>query len=125
MACWTLYIVNQPDKELVTHQLTEHLGDVSGILFFLLGAMTLVELIDANDGFQIITDRIKTTSTAPKNRIRYSFRSRKYSGIQVTRKAPSITPGMFPEPPSTTTTDTTEPTPPTTEPQPTGFEGGG
>jgi len=64
VACWTLYIVSQPDKELVTHQLTEHLGEVSGILFFLLGAMTLVELIDANDGFQIITDRIKTTSTA-------------------------------------------------------------
>ncbi|MEO6049818.1 MAG: sodium:proton antiporter NhaD [Pyrinomonadaceae bacterium] len=61
--CWTIYILNQPDKELVSHQLLEHLGEISGILFFLLGAMTLVELIDAHDGFQIITDKIKTKST--------------------------------------------------------------
>ena len=61
--CWTIYILNQPDKELVSHQLIEHLGEISGILFFLLGAMTLVELIDAHDGFQIITDKIKTQNT--------------------------------------------------------------
>ncbi len=61
--CWTIYILNHPAKELVSHQLIEHLGDISGILFFLLGAMTLVELIDAHDGFEIITDRIKTQST--------------------------------------------------------------
>ncbi len=61
--CWTIYILNQSDKELVLHQLVEHLGEISGILFFLLGAMTLVELIDAHDGFQIITDKIKTKST--------------------------------------------------------------
>ena len=61
--CWTIYIVSQPEKDLVSHQLLEHLGDISGILFFLLGAMTLVELIDAHDGFEIITDRIKTQST--------------------------------------------------------------
>ena len=41
----------------------EQLGEISGILFFLLGAMTIVELIDAHDGFQIITDRIKTKNT--------------------------------------------------------------
>ncbi|MEP7149604.1 MAG: sodium:proton antiporter NhaD, partial [Acidobacteriota bacterium] len=62
--CWTFYIFSQTDKELVTHQLIGHLGEISGILFFLLGAMTLVELIDAHDGFQIITDRIKTQSMA-------------------------------------------------------------
>lgn len=61
--CWTIYIISRPDKELVTHQLLEHLGEISGILFFLLGAMTLVELIDAHDGFDIITDKIRTTST--------------------------------------------------------------
>lgn len=60
--CWTIYILAQPDKHLVAEQLMEHLGEVSGILFFLLGAMTIVELIDAHDGFQIITDRIKTKS---------------------------------------------------------------
>lgn len=53
----------QDDKHLVSEQLIEHLGEVSGILFFLLGAMTVVELIDAHDGFQIITDKIKTRST--------------------------------------------------------------
>jgi len=58
--CWTLYIINQPDKHLVSHQLMEHLGEISGILFFLLGAMTIVELVDLHDGFQIITERIKT-----------------------------------------------------------------
>jgi len=60
--CWTIYILFQTDKHLVSEQLMEHLGEVSGILFFLLGAMTIVELIDLHDGFQIITDRIKTKS---------------------------------------------------------------
>ncbi len=58
--CWTIYILSEPDKHLVSEQLMEHLGEVSGILFFLLGAMTIVELIDAHDGFEVITDRIKT-----------------------------------------------------------------
>jgi Na+/H+ antiporter NhaD/arsenite permease-like protein len=58
--CWTIFILNQPDKHAVTHQLTEQMGDISGILFFLLGAMTIVELIDAHDGFYLITERIKT-----------------------------------------------------------------
>lgn len=38
-----------------------HLGEISEILFFLLGAMTIVELIDSHEGFRIITDRINTT----------------------------------------------------------------
>jgi Na+/H+ antiporter NhaD/arsenite permease-like protein len=63
VVCWTIYILSQADKDSVVHQLLEHLGEVSGILFFLLGAMTVVELIDAYDGFQIITDRIRTEST--------------------------------------------------------------
>lgn len=58
--CWVIYITNQPDKHAVTHQLMEHLGEIAGILFFLLSAMTIVELIDAHDGFQIITERIRT-----------------------------------------------------------------
>ncbi|MFN0141538.1 MAG: SLC13 family permease, partial [Pyrinomonadaceae bacterium] len=60
--CWTVFVLSQADKDAVSHKLTEHLGEISGILFFLLGAMTIVELIDAHDGFQIITDRIKTQS---------------------------------------------------------------
>lgn len=42
--------------------LAEHLGSVSQIIFFLLGAMTLVELIDSHKGFKIITDVIQTGS---------------------------------------------------------------
>jgi Na+/H+ antiporter NhaD/arsenite permease-like protein len=45
------------------HQLLEFLGEISSILFFLLGAMTIVELVDAYGGFSIITDRINSTST--------------------------------------------------------------
>ncbi len=59
--CWTIYILAAHDAEEVTHQLVEHLGDISGILFFLLGAMTIVELVDMHDGFEVITKRIKTT----------------------------------------------------------------
>ena len=60
--CWTVYIFFSPDKEVVTKQLTHHVGELSQILFFLMGAMTIVELIDAHDGFEIVTSRIKTTS---------------------------------------------------------------
>lgn len=46
----------------VEHGLTHHLFEIASILFFLLGAMTIVELIDAHEGFAVITDRIKTTN---------------------------------------------------------------
>lgn len=45
----------------VVHDLREHLGEISEILFFLMGAMVIVELVDAHEGFKIITDRITTT----------------------------------------------------------------
>jgi Na+/H+ antiporter NhaD/arsenite permease-like protein len=48
--------------EQLVEQLYHHLSNVASILFFLLGAMTVVELIDAHSGFQIITDRIATTN---------------------------------------------------------------
>jgi NhaD family Na+/H+ antiporter len=60
--CWTVFILFSEDKEAVNVLLTHHLGQLSQILFFLMGAMTIVELIDAHDGFEIITGRIKTTS---------------------------------------------------------------
>ncbi len=59
--CWTLYIAGANDKPGVSLQLSAHLGDLSQVLFFLMGAMTIVELIDAHDGFDVITQRIKTT----------------------------------------------------------------
>jgi Na+/H+ antiporter NhaD/arsenite permease-like protein len=46
---------------IVEKEIIHHLGEISEILFFLLGAMTIVEVIDKHDGFKIITDKIKTT----------------------------------------------------------------
>jgi len=63
--CWTLYIISSDKKDVVSRELIEHMGNLSQILFFLLGAMTIVELIDAHDGFEIITRRI-TTKTKRK-----------------------------------------------------------
>ena len=60
--CWTVFALFADDKQSIAHLLTDYLGEVAGILFFLLGAMTIVELIDAHDGFEIITSRINTTS---------------------------------------------------------------
>ena len=62
--CWTVYALSTEDIHLPSHFLEEHLGELAGILFFLLGAMTIVELIDAHDGFEIITSRIKSTNKA-------------------------------------------------------------
>ncbi|MCL1938512.1 MAG: sodium:proton antiporter NhaD [Candidatus Azobacteroides sp.] len=48
--------------EWITHiGLVEHLGEISAILFFLLGAMTIVEIIDSHGGFSLITGQIRTT----------------------------------------------------------------
>jgi Na+/H+ antiporter NhaD/arsenite permease-like protein len=62
VVCWSIYIMFQADKEIVIESLNHHLGDISGILFFLLGAMTIIELIDAHNGFDIITKRITQTN---------------------------------------------------------------
>jgi len=71
--CWTLLVVGADSilveqvaghgdiSHYINHQLSEHLSEISSILFFLLGAMTIVELIDSYGGFSIITDKIKTT----------------------------------------------------------------
>ncbi len=44
------------------HELLHHLSEISTILFFLLGAMTIVEIVDQHQGFKIITDKITTTN---------------------------------------------------------------
>ena len=63
---WSEYIHLHPHGNFVDYvvhnQLVEHLGEISEILFFLLGAMTIVEIIDQHQGFKIITDKIKTTN---------------------------------------------------------------
>lgn len=58
--CWTFYLLYANDPHAVPEQLMGHLGEIAGILFFLMGAMTVVELIDAHDGFYIISNAIKT-----------------------------------------------------------------
>ena len=60
--CWTIYILQSESAETVGDELLHHLGEIASILFFLLGAMTIVELIDSHNGFDIITEKIKTTS---------------------------------------------------------------
>jgi NhaD family Na+/H+ antiporter len=61
--CWTVYMVSEQNPSVINQELSHHLGGVSEILFFLLGAMTIVELIDAHHGFKIITDRITSKNT--------------------------------------------------------------
>ncbi|MFY8137578.1 MAG: sodium:proton antiporter NhaD [Flavobacteriales bacterium] len=44
--------------EFFDHRLLHHLQEIAGILLFLMGAMTIVEVVDAHEGFRVITDRI-------------------------------------------------------------------
>jgi Na+/H+ antiporter NhaD/arsenite permease-like protein len=87
VVCWTLFIVLEPSSTLTSSEhfntitksiagqgisdrdvfvrfvgleLSRHLSSISEILFFLMGAMTIVELIDAHNGFRFITDNIRT-----------------------------------------------------------------
>ena len=58
---WTVYAVMSGNHELVGEQLSESLAGTAQIVFFLMGAMTIVEVVDAHAGFEVITSRIKTT----------------------------------------------------------------
>ena len=60
--CWTIYILQSQSPHTVGEELLHHIGDIASILFFLLGAMTIVELIDSHNGFDIITQKISTSS---------------------------------------------------------------
>ena len=60
--CWTILVMNPANKDAALETLGHHLSSIAEIVFFLLGAMTIVELIDAHDGFQNITEKIKTTN---------------------------------------------------------------
>lgn len=59
---WTVYAIVTGDPALVNHALNESVASTAQIVFFLIGAMTIVEVIDAHDGFEVITSRISTTS---------------------------------------------------------------
>ena len=58
--CWIVFVAMHGSTLALT-ELSHHLTAVSEILFFLLGAMTIVELVDAHEGFEVITSRITTT----------------------------------------------------------------
>jgi Na+/H+ antiporter NhaD/arsenite permease-like protein len=60
--CWTVVAFTSHDAVHMNEELMHHLSDIASILFFLMGAMTIVELIDTYEGFDIITDRITTRS---------------------------------------------------------------
>lgn len=86
VGCWTLYMTDattylnalhgeefsaflasthNPDNAVsnfVNTILLEHMGDTCEILFFLMGAMTIVEIVDANGGFNFVSDRLNTRS---------------------------------------------------------------
>ncbi|WGD52835.1 sodium:proton antiporter NhaD [Bradyrhizobium sp. CB1650] len=59
---WTIYAVSTGDHERIGHELNETVAVTAQIVFFLMGAMTIVEVIDAHDGFEIVTSRIRTRS---------------------------------------------------------------
>ena len=72
--CWTVLVlgadsilpaVQSAGEHGPVAELRHHLGEISEILFFLMGAMTIVELIDAHDGFKVITNRIQTSKRVP------------------------------------------------------------
>ncbi|WP_308992016.1 sodium:proton antiporter NhaD [Mariniflexile litorale] len=67
--CWVILVIGQetifpttPEAHFIDESILHHVGEISQILFFLLGAMTIVELIDTHGGFEIITSKIKTTN---------------------------------------------------------------
>ncbi len=76
VACWTILVFgfesmpvysswtgpSMDSAHFINDSFSEHLSGIASILFFLLGAMTIVELVDAHDGFRVITDRINTTN---------------------------------------------------------------
>jgi len=58
---WTIYALVSGDINQVDADLNRSLMGTAQIVFFLMGAMTIVEVVDAHEGFQAITSRIKTT----------------------------------------------------------------
>lgn len=61
--CWVvLAVFNEGNPHEVSEKLIAYFGEIAGLLIFLLGAMTIVELIDLHKGFTVITHRIRTKS---------------------------------------------------------------
>jgi Na+/H+ antiporter NhaD/arsenite permease-like protein len=60
VVCWSIYLVGDAGNAEGGHALKEQLSEISEILFFLIGAMTIVELIDLHGGFGLLTAKIVT-----------------------------------------------------------------
>ncbi len=58
---WSIYAVSTGDANVVGEHLNDSLISTAQIVFFLMGAMAIVEVVDAHNGFEVITSRIKTT----------------------------------------------------------------
>lgn len=65
--CWTLLALGQDlifsnplNEHFIENAVLHHIGDIAEILFFLMAAMTIVELIDAHGGFDVVTSKITT-----------------------------------------------------------------
>ena len=59
---WTVYAMMSGNHDQVGADLTESLAATAQVVFFLMGAMTIVEVVDAHNGFEVITSRIRTNS---------------------------------------------------------------
>jgi Na+/H+ antiporter NhaD/arsenite permease-like protein len=57
---WSVYAMLSGDHALVEQQLNDSVAITARIVFFLIGAMTIVEVIDAHNGFEVITSQIRT-----------------------------------------------------------------
>lgn len=63
IVCWVLQFINQAEShESNLNYLSKHLADISQVIFFLLGALTIVEIINAHKGFQLISNAIHMRS---------------------------------------------------------------
>ncbi len=61
--CWVSFaLLHNGEQSVLSEKLSLHFGEIAGLLIFLLGAMTIVELIDLHKGFSVITHRIRTKS---------------------------------------------------------------
>ncbi|WP_456734389.1 sodium:proton antiporter NhaD [Bradyrhizobium sp. USDA 3364] len=61
---WAVYAMWSGDPALIDKQLSESVSSTAQIVFFLIGAMTIVEVIDAHNGFEVITSMINTRKQA-------------------------------------------------------------
>ncbi|PPR88648.1 hypothetical protein GOBAR_AA32034 [Gossypium barbadense] len=60
VSLWVVRSIGAPSSDIAVSELTHASAEVSEIVFFLLGAMTIVEIVDAHQGFKLVTDNITT-----------------------------------------------------------------